>query len=124
MTRVLIIDDEALVLQTLGAALRRAGFQVETAEDGGEGLEVFRRAAPDVVVTDIIMPGTEGIETIVQLRRERPSLLIIAMSGGARTVNVDLLEVAHKLGADAVLRKPFRPQELVARVLELLAARP
>src|SRR5690348_15772000 len=78
---VLVIDDEAVVRQSLETLLETYGFQVALARDGAQGLAAFRRIAPDLVLTDIVMPNQDGIETILTMRRERPAAKIIAMSG-------------------------------------------
>jgi len=113
----LVIDDDPIVRQTIQAILEEAGYSVTCAEDGRRGLAAFRRNRPDVVVTDIIMPEKEGIETILELRRIWPEGRIIAISGGGRTAKKDdFLRIAKGCGADAVLAKPFEPEELVALV--------
>lgn len=114
--KVLVIDDDELVRQTISAILQRRGFQVVLAEDGDAGLEKYQSAAPDVVITDILMPGKEGIETIVELRRLSPSLKIIAISGGGVQGNLSYLDMARRLGANDVLVKPFTPDAVVNAV--------
>lgn len=112
--KILVIDDEHLVRYTLARILRSKGYEVMTAADGVRGMAVFRSAAPDLVITDIIMPEQEGIETIRQMRSERPNAKIIAISG--HIGNFDVLAIARKLGADDVIRKPFDAAELLSRV--------
>ena len=92
---------------------------VITASDGKRGMTVLRDEHPDVVITDIIMPEQEGIDTIIQIRRERPGIKIIAISGGGRIRNIDFLEMAQSLGADEVIAKPFEADELLNRLLRL-----
>lgn len=120
MARILLIDDDATVRYALKQVLERAGHQVDEANDGLVGLEMYSTVRPDIVVTDIIMPNQGGIETIIKLRRLAPGLAIIAMSGGGRTGNRDFLAMAEKLGAAKVMAKPFRPKELVDAVAALL----
>ena len=120
MARILLIDDDATVRYALKQVLERAGHQVEEANDGMVGIEKYNATRPDIVVTDIIMPNQEGIETIIKLKRMAPEIAIIAMSGGGRTGNRDYLGMAEKLGAAKVMPKPFRPKELVEAVQELL----
>jgi CheY-like chemotaxis protein len=120
MARILLIDDDATVRYALKQVLERAGHQVDEASDGLIGIEKCTAARPDVVVTDIIMPNQEGIETIIKLKRLAPEVAIIAMSGGGRTGNRDFLAMAEKLGAAKVMAKPFRPKELVEAVAALL----
>jgi len=118
---ILVIDDDRAVLHSLAAVLEAEGFNVLTAGDGKAGMSVFQQSRPDIVVTDIIMPNQEGIETIVQMRRARPDAKIIAMSGGGRIGNNDFLQIASTLGADFTLPKPFDPDHLTAAVHDLLA---
>jgi DNA-binding response OmpR family regulator len=117
--KVLVIDDDHLVRYTLSKILQRSGYDVVTASDGRRGMLLLREEYPDVVITDIIMPEQEGIDTIIQIRHERPSIKIIAISGGGRVRNVDYLKMARSLGAHEVIRKPFVAEELLVRLAEL-----
>ncbi len=121
MARILVIDDEELVLATLNGILGRAGYEVFTARDGAQGLATFERHAVDLVITDIIMPEKEGIEIIGELRRQRPNLPIIAISGGGRMNKLDILAIAEKLGANEVFAKPVQSAALCAAVARLLS---
>jgi len=112
--RVLVIDDEKPVLLTVATILVDAGYEVETAENGREGLALFNRSLPHLVLIDIIMPERDGIGAIIEMRRARADVRIVAMSGGGRLGNADFLKVATKLGADAALPKPFDDTELLA----------
>lgn len=118
-TRVLVVDDEELVRSSLARILKKAGYLVEEAENGHVALDVFRRWSPHVVVTDIIMPEKEGIETIIELRKLAPDLGILAISGGGRVGNTDFLKYARELGADEVLTKPFTTQKLIDTITNL-----
>lgn len=120
--RVLVIDDEDLVRDTLRRALESAGIEVVLAANGREGLKAFLANPTEVVVTDILMPEKEGIETIIELKREHPNVKIVAISGGDRASNTDFLEMAGMLGADRIMQKPFRPKELLATIEDLFAA--
>ena len=104
----------------LRQALERAGYEVVEAGDGNEGLQSFREAPTDLIITDILMPEKEGLETIIDLRRDFPEVKIIAMSGGGRTGNLNFLEIARRLGAQHTLQKPFGLQEMLQAVRELL----
>jgi len=117
--KILVIDDDHLVRYTLSKILQRNGYDVVTAADGKRAMTVFRAEHPDVVITDIVMPEQEGAETILLLRKERPEVRIIAISGGARTGNLDYLDMARALGADDVIRKPFEAEELLSRLAGL-----
>ena len=122
MARILIIDDDELLRSVLAKALTHAGHTVIQAADGRQGVDLVRATEVDVAVTDLIMPVQVGVETIVTLRRDKPVLPIIAMSGG--TSNSKLyLEIAGKIGARHILSKPFLPKELLDLIDELLADR-
>ena len=120
MARILLIDDDRLVRQSIRLALTESGHQVDEAENGADGLERAAAAPPDLVITDLIMPEREGIETILALRRIAPGLPIIAMSGGGRIGPGDLLAAAKRLGATTTLRKPFDDVQLMAEIDRVL----
>ncbi len=118
MARVLVIDDEPLARFTMREILETAGHDVVEAKNGKQGIS-FQRAVPfDIVVTDIIMPEKEGVETIIELKRDFPDLPIIAISGGGRTRNLDFLKIAEQYGADRILAKPFSEEELVGAIAQ------
>jgi len=119
MACILLIDDDALLREVLALALAQAGHTVWQAIDGQQGLEIFRCEPADIVITDIIMPDREGLETLMMLRSEQPQLPIIAMSGSA-TNSPLYLDMAAKLGARCVLTKPFPLSELLDAVAEIL----
>ena len=120
MACILIIDDEDQPRRMLQQVLIRAGYDVVEARDGNQGLQLFRTSPTDLIITDILMPEKEGLETIIDLRREFPAVKIIAISGGGRTGNLNFLEVAKRLGAQRTLQKPFELQEMLAAVRDLL----
>jgi CheY-like chemotaxis protein len=120
MARVLIIDDDKDLRRTLRRLLERAGHRTEEAADGGQGLVLFRDRSFDLVVTDLIMPEKEGIETIMELREESPDVRILAVSGGLSMDKEGVLEDAEALGADASLAKPFGVEEFIRTVESLL----
>lgn len=113
MAQILIIDDDASVRLTLRSALESVGHVVTEAADGNDGIERFIAEPSDMVITDILMPNKEGLETIMNLRKINRNLRIIAISGGGRIKAVDFLEAASDLGADAVLKKPFHMADLL-----------
>ena len=117
--KILVIDDDSGMRYTLARVLSTAGHDVITAEDGDRGMEAFRRLGPELVITDIFMPEQEGIETIRQIRRERPATKIMAISGSIGGDRFDVLEIARLLGADDALQKPFEAAELLSRVQQL-----
>lgn len=107
MARILIIDDDVAVRRLLKLALERAGHHVAEARDGSEGMLLFRSAPADLVVTDLYMPGQDGIETIQLLRDEFPDCRVLAISGGTVADREGALTDAELFGADATLAKPF-----------------
>ena len=122
MRRILIIDDEPYILLMLKKMLERAGYEVDLASNGREGMAVFEQNSADLVITDIIMPDKEGLELILEMKKKRPELKIIAMSGGGRISPESYLECARHFGAEKVFQKPFRQKEIVSAVKELLSA--
>ena len=122
MAHILIIDDEEELRATLRHMLEHDGHQVTEAANGAEGLRHYERESPDLIITDIIMPEKEGVETILALQRADPDLPIIAISGGGRLSATDFLSMAKKLGARQTLSKPFRRSELLAVVQTCLGA--
>ncbi len=120
MKRVLIIDDEPLARYTMKAILEEEGFEIMEASNGQEGIDADKAMPADLIITDIIMPDKEGIETIVEFQRERPEVKIIAISGGGRLKSNVPLKLAQKVGATRVLSKPFGVVELIRTVRECL----
>jgi CheY-like chemotaxis protein len=120
--RVLLIEDEPLLRDTLREAFEGAGFELTEAANGKEGIRSFETAPADIIVTDILMPEKDGLETIIDLRKRHPGLKILARSGGDRTGNRQYLRIAKEFGAVRVLPKPFRPKEILTVVEEILAA--
>ncbi len=112
MARVLVVDDNPDMRDSLCALLARLGYDAEEARDGQQAMEIQRRRAADILITDIFMPGKDGIETIEAFRSEWPRMRIVAMSGGGAVATRDYLELAPDIGADAVLRKPFSLENL------------
>jgi len=117
---ILLIDDEIELRATVSRLLQRAGYEVVTAANGAEALRTARFVRANLVITDILMPEKEGLETIAELRREFPELPVIAVSGGGIVDPSSYLALAMKLGADRALEKPFVFQQLLATVRELL----
>jgi len=110
---ILVVDDNADLRVSLRRLLELLGHSVAVAADGNQAVEVQRRCNARVLITDIFMPGKEGIETIEIFRREWPAIKIIAMSGGGTHAKRDYLGVASTVGADATLTKPFSLEALV-----------
>jgi DNA-binding response OmpR family regulator len=115
----LVIDDDEAMRLALAGTLKASGYDVATAADGAAGLVQYRSAPADLVIVDLYMPGKEGLETLVQLRREFPNVVVIAMSGN-RNLGL-MLRAAERLGAVQTIAKPFEPAELLALVQKALA---
>jgi CheY-like chemotaxis protein len=120
MKRILIVDDNPEVRRALSKTLLKAGYEVVTAEDGADAVKTYRQQPVDLVITDLIMPNQEGLETIMQLRQLTPHLKIIAISGGGRLGPEDYLPIAEGIGAALTLAKPFLAEEMLAAVARLL----
>ena len=118
--RILVADDEAGVRGFLRAVLEEGGYQVTEAADGKQALQQARAGQVDLVITDLVMPTQEGIETIRGLRKEMPGIGIIAITGKAEE---PYLRMAQMLGADAVLTKPVSAELLLAKAAEVLKPR-
>ena len=119
---ILVVDDHEDICDFMTAALEGAGFDVRTAPEGARAVALQRRQAADLLITDIFMPGQEGLETIVQFKGEFPQTRVIAMSAGSsRGMKLDFLETASFAGADATLRKPFSADQLLDAVRKVLS---
>lgn len=116
-TRILVIDDELTVRQTICDVLEASGYSTEGACDGEEGLQKYKNGRFDLVITDIVMPNKEGIETIREIRQQDPACRIIAMSGRERG---GILPMAKKLGASGTLTKPFTASQLLETLAGIL----
>lgn len=120
MARILVIDDEPQVRTMLRELLEDESYEVVDASNGKEGLALYRKESIDLVITDLIMPEKEGIETIRELRKISPEVKIIAISGGSRLLSNEFLTVAKALGAQRILKKPIAFDELRKAIEELL----
>ncbi len=118
--KILVIDDDAQFRAMIVEMLERKEYTVFAAEDGEEGIKIWQDLSPDMVITDIIMPNKEGIETILELKRKNKDVKIIAISGGGRTNAQDNLRSAKYLGASLTLAKPFESTELLDAVQKLI----
>ena len=121
MPRILVIDDEQYILLMLKKMLERAGYDVDIAINGEEGMRYYQKYPADLIITDIIMPEKEGLETIRELKSYNPDVKIIAISGGGRVDSKEYLESARLFGASKVFSKPFKQGEIINAVQELLA---
>jgi CheY-like chemotaxis protein len=120
MARILIIDDEAMIRDLLVNILEREGYETVTATDGKDGIKIYRENPADLIITDLIMPDQEGIETIMKLRRDYQDVKIIAMSGGGKIDPETYLKIAKTVGAVKTIAKPIRLEELLKTIQEVL----
>ena len=123
MARILLMDDDELLREALRIVLEGAGYEVMEASDGEVGLRLQREHPADLILVDIFMPERDGLEVIKALRVESPRVRIIAVSGGGRTGQIEVLSIAAAFGAARTLVKPFAPRELLKAIRELLAER-
>jgi CheY-like chemotaxis protein len=123
MPSVLVVDDEDQVRQLIRESLEQAGYAVQEARDGKEGLDQYRKQAADVVIMDVMMPDQDGLESILILRREFPAARVIAITGGSDMIGIlNFLDVAKMMGARRTLQKPFELHALLDAVAAELAA--
>jgi CheY-like chemotaxis protein len=120
MAKILVLDDEPSILLMIKKMLEKAGHEVSIALNGRDGMQLFEKDKPDLLISDIIMPEKEGLETIFELRRMYPELKIIAISGGGRIGPDGYLPGAKLLGANMVFQKPLDQKEFVNAVGQLL----
>ena len=124
MRKILVIDDEKLCVELLRWHLQRNGYEVQTAMNGDQALEILGKQPVDLVITDIIMPGKDGLETIRDIRKRWPSTKIIAISGGGMCGTGLYTTLSLKLGAALVMNKPFASEELLKAVTAQLPGAP
>ena len=117
--KILIVDDNADLLDMLSEYLTSNDYNVVSCESGAEGLTEFFNFMPDIVLTDVVMPGFDGIELLLKLRVINPDVRVIVMSGGNRGHADTYLNMADKLGANAVLNKPFELSDLLVQIKNL-----
>ncbi len=133
MAKILVIDDEAEIRNVLRQILEREGFEVSIARDGKEGLAKLDGEGADLVITDIIMPGIDGVAALERIKKDKPDLPVIVISGGgavaprayepAAIATAAYLTSASQAGADRTLTKPFGREELVAAINSLLESK-
>ena len=123
MAKILIIDDDPSILTMLKRMLEKAGYEVDTAGNGSEGLKKIESCPPDLLVTDIVMPEKEGLELIFYLREKNPGLKIVAISGGGRFHYEGYLTSAKHLGTNLIFQKPLVHKEFIQAVSDLINTR-
>lgn len=119
--RILLIEDDYHLRQVLKIMLEKEGMTVAEAGDGKEGIKRFKEDGFDLVITDIIMPEKEGIETIFELKKLEPDLKIIAISGGGKISAHEYLGMASNFGVNKVLSKPFKKDDFISSVVEVIS---
>lgn len=116
---ILVVDDEKRIADTLALILRSKEYIVEVAYDGAAGLERYRAMRPNLVISDVVMPGVNGVEMAIAIRKEFPGSRILLFSGQA--VSADMLDDARSRGYDfEMLAKPVHPDELIQKVGALI----
>ena len=120
MARILVIDDQEPIRRVVRRALEQDGHEVLDASDGEIGMEILESQSFDVVITDIFMPGQDGIVTLREIRKRFPTVKVIVMSGGDSTGTLDMRQDAEFLGAMKSLQKPFTTREIVESVQAVL----
>lgn len=122
MADILVIDDNPEFRDILRQHLEGNGHRVSLAENGERGLDLLEKGRFDIVLTDILMPQRDGVEVLRETKRRWPGLPVIAISGGGWIAATELLGMAERLGADQVLQKPVRRDDLINAVNEALRA--
>ena len=121
MAHVLVTDDEAPIRALVRQILEAVGYEVSEAADGAAGITLLRTHPVALLITDIFMPGQEGIQTIMDVRQHFPQMKVLAISGGAKRSSINMLPEARAFGAHGTLAKPFTRQELLDAVSAVLA---
>lgn len=123
MKRIVIVEDDDDIRELFQKKLERAGYGVSIACNGVEASRLYKNESPDLVITDIIMPEKDGVEVIMELKKDLPEVKILAISGGGCKAGhaVDFLNMAEGMGVDLVLAKPINPDKLLDEVKKLLA---
>jgi DNA-binding response OmpR family regulator len=121
MPGILIVEDDHELREMLKLSLSRKKFTIQEAENGKDAIIHFKPLVTDLVITDLIMPEEDGLKVIMQLKEIKPSLKIIAISGGGKAGPASYLSLAKALGADVIYSKPFSVNEMIIKIEELLA---
>ncbi|MSU63903.1 MAG: response regulator [Pedosphaera sp.] len=116
---ILVIDDDVQFGMGIKTLLQKHRFLVQATNGGGPGLRILAQEPVDLVITDIFMEDTDGLEAIIAIRERHPGIRIIGVSGGSRGVRIDCLGMALGLGADRILRKPLWIETLLSSIREL-----
>jgi DNA-binding response OmpR family regulator len=120
MPGILIVEDDRELREMLRISFARKKFTVLEAQNGREAILHFKPSVTNIVVTDLIMPDEDGLKVIMRLREIKPSIKIIAISGGGKAGPGNYLNLAKALGADAIFPKPFSVNDLMVKIDDLL----
>ncbi len=120
MVKILVVDDDDLVRNMICSFLSKSGYTVFEATNGNSGVAMAQEKSPDLVLTDMLMPDKEGIETIMEIKAINPDIKVIAMSGGGKTKNMAFLDMAKQIGAEHIMSKPFKPTALLEIIKTLV----
>jgi CheY-like chemotaxis protein len=125
MANIIVVDDEKIIRTLLKEILKKAGHEIRITKDGREALDLVNEKEPDLIITDIFMPGKSGLELIMELRKDRPAIRLIAISGDTASRaggHIDCLGVARDLGCSHILVKPFSKDQVLDAVNAALNA--
>jgi len=120
MKTILVIDDDKLTLDLLDEVLSRKGYKVFAANNGKEGIQIYREKLTDLVITDLLMPETSGLGVIEKLKHDFPNVRIFAMTAGTSNTGSDFLRMSAFLGAGRTFRKPLDYESILKAVSEEL----
>ena len=118
---LLVVDDDANIRKIIQLLLEAAGYSVHCASDGKEAMILAEAQSFDLILTDMLMPGSDGLELLSAMKKSRLPTRVVVMSGGGIIGVADYLKLAKKLGAHGVIEKPFTSEALLATVANLLA---
>jgi DNA-binding NtrC family response regulator len=120
MPRILIVDDEPKLRSAIRRMLEPQGYEIDEASDGLSAVRQFRAQPADLVLCDLFMPEKDGFEVLRDFSEEFAGVKIVSMSGGGCYGKVDMLPMAQRLGATAIIQKPFKSNELLAIIRRIL----
>jgi len=118
--KILIVDDEKVFTQAMARLFTQKNFQVTLASSGFEAIDALKEVEPDIIISDILMPNSDGIELLLYIKKNKIKTPVIAISGGGRLSSIDYLKMAERFGAAATLNKPVSFDELLVTVKQIL----
>lgn len=120
MANILLVEDDEMARYAIAKVLRKAGHTVAEADNGNKAFDMLQQQLPDLLVTDVVMPDCDGLSLLTDIRKLHRTLPVLVISGGGSNVGGDYLFFAERLGASAILKKPFSNSDLLARIDQLL----